>query len=55
MSTGGGQRLNTVWNLVRNCRFKHGDMEDGVNTSEGVGESECEGVSASFGKNVERS
>ena len=24
-----------VWDLIRGCRFEHGDMKNGVNTTDG--------------------
>ena len=29
-------RLNSVGNFIRDCRFKHRHMEDGVNSANGV-------------------
>ena len=44
-----------IWSFICNCRLKHGAMEDGVNTLEGVRESESEGMGSSFGKDINRS
>ena len=29
-------RLNSVGNFIRDCRFKHRNMEDGVNSMNGI-------------------
>ena len=47
------QRLNTVWNFVRSCGFKHRDMKDRVNTTESVREMECIGMRPSLSKDLE--
>ena len=47
--------MNAVWDLVRGCGFKHGDMENGVNTVDGFGKSEGEGMGTSLSKDFERS
>ena len=44
-----------VRDLVRGCGFKHRDMEDGVNTANGFGKSEGEGMGTSLSKDFERS
>ena len=47
--------MNTVWDLVRGCGFKHRDMEDGVNTADGFGKSEGERMGTGLSKDFERS
>ena len=47
--------MNTVRDLVRGCRFKHRDVEDGVNTTDGFGKSEGEGMGTGLSKDFERS
>ena len=39
-----GRRLNSIRNNVWNGRFKHGDMENGVNGAEGFRKSERKGM-----------
>ena len=38
------RRYNPIGDLVRSCGLEHGDVEDGMNTMNGVGESEGEGM-----------
>ena len=47
--------MNTVRDLVRGCRFEHGDMENRVNTTDGFGEPEGEGMGTGLSKDFERS
>ena len=47
--------MNTVWDLVRGCRFKHRDMKNGVNTADGFRKSEGEGMGIGLSKDFERS
>ena len=47
--------MNTVRDLVRGCRFEHRDMEDGVNTADGFGKLEGEGMGTGLSKDFERS
>ena len=47
--------MNTVQDLVRGCGFKHRDVEDGVNTADGFGKLEGEGMGTSLSKDLERS
>ena len=47
--------MNTVQDLVRGCGFKHRDMENRVNTADGFGKSEGEGMGTGLSKDFERS
>ena len=38
------RRLSAVWDFVGDCRFKHRDMKDWMNTMDGVREMEGEGM-----------
>ena len=47
--------MNTVRDLIRGCGFKHRDMENGVNTADGFGKSEGEGMGTGLSKDFEGS
>src|SRR6202045_881697 len=44
-----------IWNCVRSYGFQHGDVENGVDRSHGLGESEYKGVRAGPSDDFERS
>ena len=44
-----------VRDLVRGCGFEHGDMENGVNTTDGFGKLEGERMGTGLSKDFERS
>src|SRR6202045_5224407 len=49
------RRDYTIRNCVRSYGFQHGNVENGVDCSHGLGESEYKGVRASFSDDFERS
>src|ERR1700731_640577 len=49
------QRDYTIRNCVRSYGFQHGNVENGVDRSHGLGESEYEGVRAGLSDDFERS
>ena len=49
------RRDYTIRNCVRSYRFQHGDVENRVDHSHGLGEPEYEGVRASLSDDFERS
>ena len=49
------RRDYTIRNCVRSYGFQHGDVENGVDRSHGLGESEYRGVRAGFSDDFERS
>ena len=44
-----------VWNFIRKCGLKHGDMENRVDTSESVGKLEGKGMGSGFCKDLKGS
>ena len=44
--------MNTVWNFIQKSGFKHGDMENRVDTLESVRKSEGKGMGSSFCKDT---
>src|ERR1700730_10027560 len=49
------QRDYTIRNCVRSYGFQHGNVENGVDRSHGLGESEYKGVRAGLSNDFERS
>src|ERR1700730_18647884 len=49
------QRDYTIWNCVRSYEFQHGNVENGVDRSHGLGESEYKGVRAGLSDDFKRS
>ena len=49
------QGLNMVLNFIRKSGLKHGDMENGVDTSESVRKSEGKGMGSGFCKDLKGS
>src|ERR1700730_838515 len=49
------RRDYTIWNCVRSYGFQHGNVENGVDRSHGLGESEYKGVRAGLSDDFKRS
>ena len=49
------RRDYTIWNCVQSYGFQHGNVENGVDCSHGLGESEYEGVQAGLSDDFKRS